>query len=296
MYDRGIEAFLAIVSCRSISGAADLLNITQPAVSHRIHELEDYLGVLLIDRMRGSRQCDLTLAGETFLPTAELWSQAWREIQKIKSGVSVLSLKIGCVDSVSTYLLPKIYTDLTSHNPPVHLQIFTMRSNELYEKVERRELDAAFVLIEQRSQKVNVTPFHKESMWIVRPYPQKKLRKTINAKELDPKNELYINWGTWHQIWHDRIWGPYRKAQIELDTIGLIKALMKNPEQWALVPFSVLPFFKNAQGMHVQELTPKPPDRITYLITHRFPRNAAKQGIEILELLSRNIGYLEYDP
>jgi hypothetical protein len=45
--------------------------------------------------------------------------------------------------------------------------------------------------------------------------------------------------------------------------------------------------------MIVQELMPRPPDRITYLITHRFPRIAARQGIEILTSVARAEGFLE---
>ena len=278
MYDRGIEAFLAIASCHSITGAAELLNVTQPAVSHRIRELESNLGAILIDRMKGSRRCDLTLAGEAFLPTAELWSQAWRETQKLTLGISALSLNIGCVDSVNTFLLPPIYKELVRHQPPVHLKIYTMRSVELYEKVERKELDAAFVLIEQRRQNIDVTPFYCESMWIVRPRQKKTLQDSIDAKDLDPAFELFINWGPWHQIWHDRVWGFHGKPQIELDTVTLIHALMQNPKQWALVPSSVLDYFRKDKGIVIQGLIPKPPDRKTYLITHRFPPNGNPAG------------------
>jgi DNA-binding transcriptional LysR family regulator len=291
MYDRGIEAFLAIASCHSISGAAGLLNVTQPAVSHRIRELETHLGTILIDRMKGSRRCDLTLSGEAFLPTAELWSQAWRETQKLKLGTSASSLNIGCVDSVNTFLLPQIYKKLIAHQPPVHLQIYTMRSAELYEKVERRELDVAFVLQEQRRQNVDVKPFYRESMWIVRPSQRRAQSGKIDANDLDPTFELFINWGPWYQIWHDRVWSSHRKAQIELDTVTLIQALMQNPRQWAVVPFSVLDYFRKNKKIVVQELIPKPPDRITYLITHRFRRIASRQGIEILEMVARAIGF-----
>ena len=44
---REIEAFLAVASCHSISGAADLLNVTQSAVSHRIRKLLNYDNKLL---------------------------------------------------------------------------------------------------------------------------------------------------------------------------------------------------------------------------------------------------------
>lgn len=292
MKDRGIEAFLAVAACHSISGAAESLNITQPGVSHRIRDLEEHLGVILIDRMKGSRRCNLTLAGEAFLPTAELWSQAWRETQKLKLGISALSLSVGCVDSVNTYLLPQIYKALVAHQPPVHLQIYTMRSAELYEKVERRDLDIAFVLQEQRRQHIDVQPFYCESMWVIRPRQRMTQPDKIHAKELNPAFELFINWGPFHQIWHDRVWGSHRNAQIELDTVTLIHALMRSPQQWSIVPFSTLDFFKKDKNIIIQELIPKPPDRKIFLITHRFRRIAIRKGIEILESVARSKGFL----
>ena len=293
MYDRSIEAFLAVASCHSMSGAADLLHVTQPAISHRIRELETHLGMILIDRMKGSRRCELTLAGETFLPTAELWGQAWRETEKIKFSVAALSLTIGCVDSVNTYLLPKFYRELITHKPPIHLQIFTMRSVELYGKVERRELDVAFVLHEQRRQNMKAAPFYREPMRIVRPSHRKSQSHEIHAKDLDPTYELYLNWGPSYQMWHDRIWDPSHKAQIELDTVTLIQVLMQDPRNWALVPLSTLDFFQKNKELIVQKLIPSPPDRITYMITHRFPGIAARQGIEILESLAYGHGFLK---
>jgi DNA-binding transcriptional LysR family regulator len=295
MYDRSIEAFLAVASCHSISGAADLLHVTQPAISHRIRELETHLKMILIDRMRGSRRCDLTLAGESFLPIAELWGQAWRETEKLRSGVAVLSLTIGCVDSVNTYLLPQFYRELITSNPPIYLQIFTMRSAELYDKIERRELDVAFVLYELHRQNVKAAPFYREPMKIVRPSRRKSQSHKIRIKDLDPTYELYINWSPSYQMWHDRLWDPSSKAQIEFDTINLIQALMQDPRNWALVPFSTLNFLQKNQAVIVQDLIPSPPDRITYMITHRFPRIAARQGIDILESLAHKHGFLKSD-
>jgi DNA-binding transcriptional LysR family regulator len=293
MYDRGIEAFLAVVSCHSISGAANLLHVTQPAISHRLRELETHLGMILIDRMKGVRRCELTLAGETFLPTAELWGQAWREMRKLKFSDGALSLTIGCVDSVNTYLLPQFYKELIIHKPPIHLQIFTMRSVELYDKVEHRDLDVAFVLHEQRRQNVKVNQFYCEPMRIVRLSCKKSQSHEIHAKDLDPTYELYINWGPSYSMWHDRIWDPSIKAQIELDTVTLIQALMQDPRNWALVPLSTLDFFQKNNEFIVQKLISSPPDRITYMITHRFPRIAARQGIEILESLAYGHGFLK---
>lgn len=292
MYDKGIEAFLAISSCHSISGAARQLFITQSAISHRLSEFESRLGIILIDRIRGSRHCKLTRAGEIFLPTAELWNQAWCETEKLISNVNVLFLKIGCTDSVNTYILPKLYEMLIKHVPPVHLSICTLSSIELYNKIERRDLDVAFVLQERHRQQVIVAPFYQEPMKIVRMRQRKTPKKTVRAEDLDPTHELYINWNPPHQFWHDRVWDPAKKAVIELDTVNLIDILIQDPKHWALVPTSALNHLSNKKNLIVQDIVPMPPDRITYMIKHRFPRIAIREGIEILESLARELGFL----
>ena len=99
MYDRGIEAFLAVAASHSVSGAANLLYITQSAVSHRLRELEEQIGLILIDRQKGIRRCELTLAGEKFYPLAERWNRLWYETKHIRKTISRLSVKIGCVDT-----------------------------------------------------------------------------------------------------------------------------------------------------------------------------------------------------
>jgi DNA-binding transcriptional LysR family regulator len=45
-----IEAFVTVVRCQSISAAAQVLELTQPAVTRRIQNFEEALGVVLLDR------------------------------------------------------------------------------------------------------------------------------------------------------------------------------------------------------------------------------------------------------
>ena len=50
-----LEAFLAVVRCGTVSGAAQQLFITQPALSRRLGVLEEELGYPLLQRGRGRR-------------------------------------------------------------------------------------------------------------------------------------------------------------------------------------------------------------------------------------------------
>ncbi|MCZ6887029.1 MAG: LysR family transcriptional regulator, partial [Gammaproteobacteria bacterium] len=61
-------AFVAVAEQKSFSKAAEILNLTQPAVSKRVRTLEDDVGVKLFDRV--SRRVHLTDAGRVLLPRA----------------------------------------------------------------------------------------------------------------------------------------------------------------------------------------------------------------------------------
>jgi DNA-binding transcriptional LysR family regulator len=62
----GLEAFIAVAEVGSFSKAAERLNLTQTALSHRIRKIEADLGTRLL--VRTSRDVSLTIAGQNLLP------------------------------------------------------------------------------------------------------------------------------------------------------------------------------------------------------------------------------------
>ncbi|WP_421952016.1 LysR family transcriptional regulator [Pelagibacterium sp.] len=62
----GLEAFVAVAELGSFSRAAQRLNLTQTALSHRIRKIEEDLGTRLL--VRTSREVSLTIAGQALLP------------------------------------------------------------------------------------------------------------------------------------------------------------------------------------------------------------------------------------
>lgn len=301
MYDKGIEAFLAVASRHSISKAAELLNLSASAVSHRLRELEDQLGAILINRQKGLRKSQLTIAGEKFFTVAERWSQLWRETKHISANPTSLSLTIGCVNSVNTYIMPPLYKALSAHTQPIYLKIYYNRSIELYGKMERRELDVSFVLQEQRHQHLKITPFFHEPLHVIRQCLTKSYTTSVPATSLDPEFELFINWGPPHQIWHDTIWDPMCTPKIELDSVALVFALIEDPRHWALIPESVVNYFRKISAhffknkkLVIQDLHPSPPQPTVFMVTNRFPRIGSRQGIDILELLAKKLGFFNF--
>lgn len=278
----GIEAFLEIVKMHSLTKAAEMLNLTQSSVSHRLKTLEESLGMKLVERGKGLRGISLTPSGEEFIPIAERWSEVWREIQILKTDGPKLSLLIGSVDSVNAYVLPSVYRRLIQHSPAIGIQIRTQQSMELYDLVERREIDIAFVLRERHLPAVDIKPFFTEPMVVVRLANKQLLETTIHPGELDPYDELFINWSPAYQMWHDKWWGSnLSPSRMRLDTAQLIMAIIEQPKQWAVVPLSMARFFKKTGNFVIQYLTDLPPNRICYQITHKTPRYSTVQAIKI---------------
>ena len=141
-----VEGFLETARHRNLSRAADVLHVTQPALTARIQTLETELGTTLF--VRGRHGMDLTDAGRAFLPYAE------RAMATLDAGTSLLTelrrggageLVLGAAPAVSTYVLPALLVRYTRMFPNVRLVVRTGHSEEILELALRREIDLGLV-------------------------------------------------------------------------------------------------------------------------------------------------------
>ena len=103
---RHLDAFSAIARARSFKAAAEQLHLTQPAISKTLKELEDILGVVVMERSRSG--VSLTPEGEVFLQFAEHSTAALRQgLRSVRgAGVGAGVLRVGALPSVAASLLP----------------------------------------------------------------------------------------------------------------------------------------------------------------------------------------------
>lgn len=106
-----IRTFLTLAQCSSFSTAAEKLTISQSTLSHRLHQLEEELGDVLVSRSRGKRNFHLTEAGLEFIPLAEDWMRLSHSIAGFHLGRRSQMLRIGSVESVAMTLSP-LYKNL----------------------------------------------------------------------------------------------------------------------------------------------------------------------------------------
>ncbi len=122
---RQLKYFLTIAEEGQITSAAKKLNMAQPPLSQQLKNLEDELGVKLIER--GSRHIELTDAGKLLRNKAEqilnLTDSALIEIKDFKKGLNG-TLTLGTVSSSGTMLLNKRISYFRKNYPKVKFEIF----------------------------------------------------------------------------------------------------------------------------------------------------------------------------
>lgn len=279
----GIETFLAIVQTHNLKRAADLLHLTQATVSYRLKTLEREMGAVLIERSKGVQTVILTPFGENFASIAERWNVLRRETELLQAGGSQLKLSVGGSNSLNTYVLPSLYRTLCRHLPKIRLQFVTQHSIELYDTLERREVDVAFVKLERTVPNIIVSPFFVDEMVLLRRATSENLGLAVHPSDLNCDYEIYMNWSPSFQIWHDRWWEPFNASRIRVDTASLIFSLLQDPKQWSVVPKSVAHSFVKSGQFTIQQLLDQPPERVCYKITHKYPKSTTSKSLAILD-------------
>jgi DNA-binding transcriptional LysR family regulator len=294
VYFLGIEAFLAIVQTGSLTKAGDLLNVTQATISYRLKTLEHLMGKTLIERNKGAHKVSLTIFGGSFINVAERWRVLQLETDALRSGSPELHLSIGGSMSLNRYLLSPVFQALSRHIPEIQLRLRTEHSCELYNCVERREVDVAFVKRKLPVPNVEIETFYIDEMVLVRPItPENIETKMVHPKDLRCEYELYINstgWGSAYQTWHNRWWGTGSSARIKIDTTGMIFPMMQDSRQWAIAPKTIATAFIKLGQCVIQQLSDSPPSMVYYKIIHKCPKTTT---IESLKILNRYLGLID---
>lgn len=290
-----IETFLMAVRTKNITKTAEALFLSQPTVSHRLKSLEEELGLRLLNRKKGFKQIELTSSGEAFLPIAERWLSLWQDTRLLQHRDDRLDLSIGCTDTINAALFMGLYLKLTKEtNPGIRLKIKTHYSSELYALLERHEIDIGFVYHYLQYRNIITEPIIRERMCVVKPFEMgrfpepgsaKKVHEQIKLSELDPEREIFLNWETNYQIWHDQWIGQGRRPSVQIDTYELLVRFMTEEKRWCIAPKSVAEHLESRCPVAVYEINAPvlPPERSIYKIRHKYPSESKMPALELFE-------------
>ena len=139
---RQLLLLIALDDFRNTHRAADELNMTQPAASKQIKDLEEMLGVRLFERL--PRGMEPTLYGETMIRHARMaltsLSLAHDDIVALKAGLAG-QVEVGVIMTAAMALLPRAVARIKEHAPLLRIGVQVEPSNVLLDKLQRGTLD-----------------------------------------------------------------------------------------------------------------------------------------------------------
>lgn len=143
---KGLETFVWVVSLGSFRGAAQKLNTTQPAISHRIAQLEEEIGAKLLTRE--TRNITPTAPGRQLLAYAEKMIAMRAEMLAALRDASAIRgvIRLGVAETIVHTWLPHFIKEVSRAYPHLSVEIEVDISPSLRNRLLAQEIDIAFLL------------------------------------------------------------------------------------------------------------------------------------------------------
>jgi DNA-binding transcriptional LysR family regulator len=181
------RVFMEVAANLSFSKAAQVLFVTQPAVSKHIKALEDQYKVPLFERKGNSIL--LTEAGKKL---NEYLLQATEIERKAEYDLSVLSnvtqaaghLRLGASTTIALYILPSILSGYQQQYPNVHVQLLNRNSEYVLNALLNHEVDIGIIEVDNKLTTVSYKSFMSDEVIPVCSAKSQLAGKSLTLKQL----------------------------------------------------------------------------------------------------------------
>ncbi|MDQ7095073.1 LysR family transcriptional regulator [Desulfosporosinus sp. PR] len=164
--DQRLLTFITVAEEKSFSRAANVLHITQPAVTQHIRNLECEFNVILLER--GKRSVSLTKAGKIVFHQAKQILTHYKETKRLvdellygDSGSIVVSASY----TFGEYILPSVLRRFQKAYPHITFMVNIVNSDEVIHQVKSREADIGIIETDfLSSENLKVVPFAQDTV------------------------------------------------------------------------------------------------------------------------------------
>jgi DNA-binding transcriptional LysR family regulator len=197
---RNAELFCDVVACRSFSKAAERRQVSQPAVSQALHQLEEHLGAVLIDRSK--RPFELTPAGEIYYEGCRRLLDGFR---KVEDRVQELGdcvagrVRVASIYSVGLLQMAGLVERFRGRYPEVSLQLAYSSAEGIYDQIHREEADLGIVSFPKDGGEVSSIPWRDEEMVLTVPVDHR-LADRVAVRWEDLDGEAFVGFESVQRI------------------------------------------------------------------------------------------------
>ncbi|MCB1925514.1 MAG: LysR family transcriptional regulator [Gammaproteobacteria bacterium] len=163
-----LRSFLAVADSGSITEAAERLRVTQPALSRRLQQLEEHLGVTLVER--GRKGARLTEIGRLVQGEAQGLVARYEQMRELVSSHQRLeggTVRIGGGATAVSFILPEAIAAFQTAHPQVRFQMREAGSSEIADDVAAGRLEIGVVTLPVRDRDLVVTPLTTDRIVLV---------------------------------------------------------------------------------------------------------------------------------
>lgn len=168
MADFRLRVFYTVAQTLNFNRAAEQLNISQPAVTKHIRELEQQYDVTLFDRSK--KQIKLTKAGEIVQQHAH---SIFEQYQKLEFDINLLqnktegTLHIGASTTIAQYVIPAYLALFHQRFPEIKIELTNANSQQIEQLLEEKRIDLGLVEGSIHHGGMKYSPFLKDEIVLV---------------------------------------------------------------------------------------------------------------------------------
>ena len=287
-----LATFRLVVQRGSFSAAADLLGLSQPAVSLQVRQLEQFLQTRLLERT--GRGIKATAAGIALLAHSDrielAVGAAVQSVSEFNREISG-SITLGTGATACIHLLPPLLQKLHQEHPLLTVRVTVGNTLQMVRAIEENRLDLGFCTLLVNGRSLAVTPVLAEELVGIFSDGQEALPPSLMPEDLQSLPLIAFEAGSGTR---DLIDGWFRhNGQIvvpvmQLGSIEAIKRMVSAGLGYSIVPRMAVAYAQDRVGLQVQSLTPRLYRQLG--IVMRQDKIISKGIAEVLRLLSQTGG------
>ena len=297
---RHLRSFIALAEERQFTAAARKFHIVQSGLSVTIKEMEEELGVRLVERT--TRNVDLTAGGHLFLEYARSSVRALNEGMEAVSaeaGVVRGSLHLGILQSLSPYVdLPRLLRTFRARYPSVDFAVRTVSTAITPAQVRSGQIDLSFY-VPRRAEDLSglqVTAYAEDSIVAICSSRHAwASRRSVNLDLL--AGEPFVHLSPERAL-RELIDGEFagqnlqRNSIYQVSDVGIMLQFVSEDLGVAIVPSALTSSFARSKKLHVLRLRSfdrkLPMWRISILTRQQGRRFAAKSTVDLFWIFFPN--------
>jgi DNA-binding transcriptional LysR family regulator len=257
-----LHTFSEVIDAGSFSAAAARLDLSQPAVSLQVRQLEQRLNVRLIERV--GKRLKPTSAGLTLLEHARridaAVEDAMRALSSHASGVVAGEVAIGTGATACIHLLPPMLRAMRKRHPMLDIRVSTGNTDDVVTAVTENRLDIGLVTLPAAGRSLHITPVLRDEFVAIAPAGDQHWATEVTPQRLAAAPMVAFESGSSTRLLIDEWFlqaGLRVRPVMALGSIEAIKEMVAAGLGYSIVPRMSVNAAHYRRGLRVAALTPE---------------------------------------